>query len=477
MQTPSTQIALRGQAPACAGGVRGGRYGDGVSVPTSRPRPGALAAVIPGPPAGRRTPWWDVATWAGALLAGVAVSALLRRSQDQHARGPQPFVRAWQLHLTAAAVLAAVIAAVVIVSGLRRWSDRLPWPMLLLGAFVVSAGWSVALALAGPRGLAGAVGDGALYDQAASIGGSPGSFLRSSAQTGAPGLPRGATLAVWALQQAGLHSAASVGLALTVAGTLSVPLVLVAVRSLCHEPAARRLAPVLIVAPYATWLADSVDGLVLTLTAAAIACGTVGSEPRRTPLWAAAAGLLLGVATLISYVAWLLALAVVITYFVRRRPLPNLITGVAFLVPLFAAQPVGFVWSSGFAAARSQVADAAPHQPLAAWLVVDVVAVLAVTGPALVASARKIRRTPGWPFLVGAGIGLGFAVATGLSRGDAERVLLPFLPWLLVAAVAPERRPASDDPLERTAAVFPALLTAVGAVLAIVWRVAIRSPW
>ena len=444
-----------------------------MSVPASDPLPGAPTAV----PAGRRTPWWDVATWLGVLLAGAAISTALRHWQDPRSRGLPPFVRAWHLHVTPAAVVAGVIAALVILSGLRRWSDRLQWPVLLLGAFVVSAAWSIALALAGPHGLAGAAGSGGLFDQAASISGSPAAIFRSDGSAAAVGLPRGATLAVWFLQHAGLHSAAGVGLALTLAGCLAVPFVLIAVRSLCHEPAARRLAPVLIVAPYAIWLADSVDGLVLALTAAAIACGTVGSEPRRTPVWAAAAGLLLGAATLISYVAWLLAAAVVITYFVRRRPLPNLITGIAFLVPLFGAQLAGFVWSSGFASARSQVAGASPRQSLVAWLLVDIVAVLAVTGPAVVASARKIRRTPGWPFLVGAGIGLAFAVATGLSRGDAERVLLPFLPWLQVAAVAPERRPATGDPLERTAAVFPALLTAVGAVLAIGWRVVVESPW
>ena len=424
---------------------------------------------------GLRTPWSDVAVWVGVLAVGLLLSALLRHWQA--AGSLPPFVRDWHLHVTVAPALAACLGALVVLSGLRRWSDRVPWPYLLPGTFAVSACWTVALALAGTGGLAGRNVPGGLFEAASAIGDSPGAYLRSASQAGSEGLPRGATLVVWALQRTGLHTASSVGLVLTLAGCLSVPLVLIAVRSLCHEPAARRLAPVLAVAPYAIWMAGSIDGVVLALTAAAIACGTVGSEPNRTPVWAAAAGFLLGVASLISYVAWLLAAGVVITYFVRRRPLPNLITGVAFLVPLFAAQLVGFVWSTGFAAARTQVSGASPRQSLVAWLLVDVLAVLAVTGPAVVASARKIRRTPGWPFLLGAGIGLAFAVATGLSRGDAERVLLPFLPWLLVAAVAPERRPTSTEPLELTAAVFPALLTAVGVALALLWRVAIESPW
>jgi hypothetical protein len=449
------------------------RYGGGVPPPAERPpqrRPSSTRED-------RHTPWSDIVIWMVTLAVGLALSYLLRRWQAPRFSALSPFVRAWHLRLNVADAVAAVIAVLVVLGGLRRWLDRVAWPFVLLGAFLVSAAWTVSLALAGTGGLAGRTVPGGITDAARAIGDSPGAYLRSATQPGAEGLPRGATLVVWGLQHLGLHTAAGVGLALTLAGCLSVPLVLIAVRSLCHEPAARRLAPVLAVAPYAIWMAGSIDGLVLTLTAGAIACGTVGSEPDRTPAWAAAAGFLLGIASLISYVAWLLAAAVVITYFVRRRPLPNLITGVAFLVPLFGAQLAGFVWSSGFTAARAQVSGTSPRQSLPAWLLVDVLAVLAVSGPTLVASARKIRRTPGWPFLLGAGIGLGFAVATGLSRGDAERVLLPFLPWLLVAAVAPERRPTSGDALERTAAVFPALLTAVGCVLALAWRIAIESPW
>ncbi|MDQ1679482.1 MAG: methylthioxylose transferase, partial [Frankiaceae bacterium] len=299
----------------------------------------------------------------------------------------------------------------------------------------------------------------------------PGAFL-AAADGGAAGeVPPGGVLVVWALQHVGMTTPARVSAALTALGSLALPCVLVAVRSLCHEPAARRLAPVLSIAPFAVWTAGSVDALVLALTAAAIACGVIGSEPRRSAAWAAGAGFLLGLATLVSYVAWGLAAAVVITYFVRRRPLPNLVTGIAFLVPLFAAQLAGFIWSRGFGSARSQLHAATAARPGVIWLVLDVVAVVAVAGPTLVASARKIRRTPGWPFLVGASIGLAFAVATGLSRGDGERALLPFLPWLLVAAVAPERRPSSGDPPERTAAVFPAALTAVGAAVALLWQV------
>jgi hypothetical protein len=420
-------------------------------------------------------PWSDMVVWGVLTVGGTAVAAAVRRSGDGRLPDVPPFARHWPPHGGLPAVVAAVLAALVVLAGLRGWAERLPWRAVLGASFLVATAWALALAATG-AGLTRAAGVDALTAAARAVGADPGSFL-DAADTGAAGdVPPGGILVVWALQHAGVTTSARVSAALTVLGSLAVPCILVAVRSLCHEPAARRLAPVLSIAPFAVWTAGSIDAVVLALTAAAIACGLVGSEPRRTPAWAAAAGFLLGAATLVSYVAWGLAAAVVITYFVRRRPLPNLVTGFAFLVPLFGAQLAGFVWSQGFGSARTQLRAATSGRPGLVWLALDVVVVVAVAGPTLVASARKIRRTPGWPFLVGATIGLGFAVATGLSRGDGERALLPFLPWLLVAAVAPERRPTSGDPPERTAAVFPAALTAVGAAVAVLWQVLAAGP-
>ncbi|HEY9391228.1 MAG TPA: hypothetical protein VIR27_15860, partial [Mycobacteriales bacterium] len=90
--------------------------------------------------------------------------------------------------------------------------------------------------------------------------------------------------------------------------------------------------------------------------------------------------------------------------------------------------------------------------------------------PTIAASARKIRRTPAWPFLVGAALGVGFAVVAGLARGEAERSWLPFFPWLLVAAVAPER--AGGTPT-RT----PVGLVALGAAGAVVLQAVLRTAW
>jgi hypothetical protein len=82
-------------------------------------------------------------------------------------------------------------------------------------------------------------------------------------------------------------------------------------------------------------------------------------------------------------------------------------------------------------------------------------------GPPLYASLRKVRNTPGWPFLVGAAAAVLFSIATGFARGGVEHAWLTFFPWLTVAAVAPARQAGSPVPA-------PLLLVGVGAATAIV---------
>ena len=78
----------------------------------------------------------------------------------------------------------------------------------------------------------------------------------------------------------------------------------------------------------------------------------------------------------------------------------------------------------------------------------------------------------GWPFLVGAALAVLFAIVSGLSRGEVERSFLPFFPWLLVAAVAPEPGPAP-----RGAVASPVLLIAVGAATAVILQAVLRTAW
>jgi hypothetical protein len=186
--------------------------------------------------------------------------------------------------------------------------------------------------------------------------------------------------------------------------------------------------------------------------------------------------LLLGLTGLFSYPAPWLGTAVAATYFVCRRPLLNAITGLGALVPLFAVYAIGFSWPESLGLSRSAGQDGSAGaawttwQTWAVWCVLDVVVLLVVAGPVLVRAAARIRLTPGWPLLVGAGAAALFSLAAGLAQGGVEWSWLPLLPWLVVPAVAPRPRPAEPGDTVR-AGEMPLLLVAVGAATAVVLRV------
>jgi hypothetical protein len=228
-------------------------------------------------------------------------------------------------------------------------------------------------------------------------------------------------------------------------------------------------------APYAVWVAVSVDVVVAVLGAVVVLLGVVASDRDRTgwpsAVWALACGVALGVAALFSYAAPWLGLSAVCLYFARRRPFLNLATGLGALLPVYAAQAAGFSWIDGLLMARHDFATRVePKGSAVAWSVVSILVLVLAAGPVLVRSAWRTRNTPGWPFLVGAGVAVAYSIGAGLARGGAEAAWLPFFPWLTVAAVAP---PVQGD----EAAPPPVLLVAVGASIAIVVEAVLATPW
>jgi hypothetical protein len=282
-------------------------------------------------------------------------------------------------------------------------------------------------------------------------------------------------LLLWALHRTGLTNHLALALLITAVGALTVPLVLGSVREVCGEVPARRYAPVLILAPSAIWVAVSVDVVAAALGAAMVAAGVRASARHRTGLragaWAVLAGALLGVAALFSYAAPWLGLSIVCLYFARRRPFLNIATGLGALAPVVVADRLGFAWLSGLTAARDDyVSRIEPHRSALWWSGISLVALLLVAGPPLYASLRKMRNTPGWPFLVGAASAVVVSIAAGIARGGVEHAWLPFFPWLTVAAVAPERQGGAPVPA-------PLLLAGLGAVVAVVIEAVLATPW
>jgi hypothetical protein len=434
-------------------------------------------------PDGRCPSWVDVLGWLVAAVVGLGLTALAVRAGAQLGTASAPFLGRYRLQIGPASLLAPAVAGVVLVTCAKGLLDRTRWPVVLLCGYAAALAWALALAFVdGSTGLTRALGspDEYLVD-IDGIDNDPLRFIREFTlmagrhSIATRGHPPGPVLLLWALGRVGVTDHLVLGLLITAFGALTVPLVLAAVRDVAGEPAARRYLPVLVLAPYAVWVAVSLDAVVATLGAAAIVAGVRASRHRQSG-WhatarAAAAGLLTGVAALFSYAAPWLGLSVVLVYFARRRPFLNLATGLGALIPLTAAYLLGFRWTDGLLAAHADYASRIQANRSALWWSgISVVALVLAAGPPLFASLRKVRNTPGWPLLVGAGIAVLFSVLAGLARGGVEHAWLPFFPWLTVAAIAPERPAGPVVPA-------PLPLTAVGAMVAVVVEAVLATPW
>lgn len=458
-----------------------------VPTPGRRGRGGAGPGRIPSggvrhhdPGAGPDTTRRDLLRWSLLVVAGLLLTWVAVRVGARLGSAAPPFLGAYRLRVNPTSLLAPAVAAIVLTLARSALIDRMPWPAVLGTGYLGALTWAVALAVVdGAAGLTR--GLTAAARQAAGVGDDPIGYLRwsTAAQIDAApdlaGHPPATVLALWTLHRAGLTDPVAVGLLVTAIGALVVPLTLAAVRGTCGEPAARRYLPVLALAPWAVWLAVSTDALVAALTAAVLVAGVRASDHRRTgapaATWAAVAGLLLGTAAMFSYAAPWLGLSVGGLYFARRRAMLNLVTAGAALLPVAVAQSLGFGWVDGLLAAQRDFAGRVePYRSALWWAAISAVALLLAAGPAIVSSLRKVRNTPGWPFLVGAGAAVLFTVLAGLARGGVEHAWLAFLPWLTVAAVAPER--PGGPPVR-----VPLLTALAGAVTAVVVQAVLLSPW
>jgi hypothetical protein len=434
----------------------------------------------------RRRQLDDLTIWLVLSVIGLAAAWF---TVAQHARfgfRAAPFAGRYDLApFSPVVLLAPGIAVLVLLASAREVLARRRFGLVQLAAYLAGLGWSVSLAaVAGRAGLTRALTGtaGGFAGDAAAVRG-PLAFLRGfvdRADAYSPatrGHPPGPVLLLAALDRLGITGTTPVALLLTAVGALFVPLTLAAVRSVCGEVPARRYAPVLALAPYAVFLAGSMDAVVAALGAAMIAAGARASETDRRGWpcagWATAAGLLLGLAALFSYAAPWLGLALVFLYFARRRPFLNVATGAGALAVPVTAAAFGFSWFAGLLAAHAGYADlvtaslTAPYRSILVWVPVSLLALLVASGPAFVASMRKVRNTPGWPFLAGAAIAVIFSLLAGLARGGVQTAWLPFFGWLSVGATAPDWQ--AGPPVRA-----PLVLTGAGALVATVLAAVLR---
>ncbi len=430
------------------------------SISQVRVSPTRAAALVPG---------LAVAGWGLLVLGGHLLGARLQDADPLVHIGAPPLVGRYEV---AAGwwLLAAIAFAALAVAWAPALAQRLRWPGLLAACWAGAAAWAALLALAdGPSALTAPLETRyeylAVLDR---VGSTPGAFLQGYVAhlpeypTHVKGHPPAFVLFFWAFAQVGLGGSGVAAALVICIGALAAPAAVVTVRAIAGEALARQGAPLLALTPAAVWMATSADGLLLGLTAcaiAAIALGLAGSDRA-----ALGGGALLGAALFCSYGVLPLGAVVLALGWLRRdrvlRVFALVAAAIAVVVALFAA--AGFWWPDGLAATRELYAGGvASRRPYLDFLVISLAAFALVVGPA---AAAGLARVPvSLRVLVLGGLCAVLAAdASGLSRGETERIWLLFAPWVLCAAVALGARRRW-------------LAAQLGLALAV--QVAVRSPW
>ncbi len=403
----------------------------------------------------------------GVVLATVAMAVPAITGWDVHVRHFPPLHAIWDPRL-GSGTLPGVLVAVLAVSWSVPLAARLSWSGLLLASYAGGLAWMFSLAFVdGKDGIAKILDTeyeylrtarsttdlpATLHDWVARIpyDGLPDNIPDANWPVHIAGHPPGAlSFFVW-LDRIGLGSGWSAGLVVTLLAASTAVAVLVTLRLLGAEAVARRAAPFLVFAPTAIWQAVSADAVFAAVAAWGIAALAAGAV-RRSVLWSLVAGLLLGYSVMLSYGLPLLGLLAVAVLVVTRtwRPLPWAVLAAAAVVAAYGA--FGFWWWEALPALHDRYwAGVARNRPAAYWIWGNLAALTFSAGPMMWAGFTTLGRQAGdvgddavrvvrW--LVGAAAAMVLAAdLSQMSKGEVERIWLPFVPWLLVAcSLLPER--------------------------------------
>jgi hypothetical protein len=214
-----------------------------------------------------------------------------------------------------------------------------------------------------------------------------------------------------------------------------------------------------VLGPAALFTAVSADAVFAACGAwglTALAFGAMRSGPAGVA-WSVVAGLVLGWCVLLSYGLPLLGIVALAVLAAARswRPLP--VAAAAGLAVVLGFAVAGFAWWEAWPVLHERYWDGiAADRPAAYWLWGNLAALVLSAGPVLVAAlavaVTRARDPVGRGadrvvlLLAGAAaVAVLVADASRMSKGEVERIWLPFVPWLLVAtALLPDRwrRPA-----------------------------------
>lgn len=418
-----------------------------------------LASDIDQPPANHRARL--IVRQVAALMVAAALVVITYRWARHHNMflgSAAPLLGRFSLRVTPRVIPAAALAISALAVA-PRLAERLRWRWLLFATWLAALAWAVLLALAdGPSGITRPLATGDEYlpnlVHVHGLGGYLSGFVSHINHPPAgqfawsdhvAGGPPGTLLAFALLARVGLTAPVWPALLVILVGAAAAPAATLAVRHIDSEESARRAAPFLAFAPISVWIATSADALFLGLSAIGVAFLAVAAKAagRRSDAHALAGGFTLGIALYCSYgIAPLGAVAVAVVICTRRiRPLIVGAIGVAVVAAAFASS--GFWWWSGLAATRIRYAEGlARLRPYNYFLLANLAAFAISVGPAAIAGLASLRRRSRlwWP-VGGALLAVVGSDLSGLSKGEVERIWLPFAIWVLVAtAVLAGRR-------------------------------------
>ena len=305
--------------------------------------------------------------------------------------------------------------------------------------------------------------------------------------------PPGALLVFVLLDRIGLGGGGPAGLLVIAIGASAAAAILVATRSLGDEDMARRAAPYAALFPGAVWVGVSADGLFAGWLAwgVALLAVAVRTSGRRADVAAFAGGLLLGGVVHLSYglvLGGLFAVAALARGWVAGHAGPAVgmrdgegrahlalagrrggggrahsappggrwdgggqglvaplggrswrtvgfaVGGAVLVVAAFTL--AGFSWLDGYSKVQViYAASIAAARPYPYFLWANLAALACAIGPAGIAGLRRVATRPVGAHLVVAAAVVAMLVAdlSGMSKGEVERIWLPFSVWTCLA--------------------------------------------
>ena len=398
------------------------------------------------------TPTRSTRTTVAVLVAwvGVVVLAhfLLERLQAAGANiriNAAPLVGTFDLRLTGRILPAVALAAAVTVAG-PTLVHYLRWHSLLFVSTLGAALWAVALALVdGVQGLTAPLEARTEYLADVTRVGSPLAFLSTFVErlgdysVHVQGHPPGMVLLLSALDRIALGGSGWAAALCIAGGAAAVPAVLVAVREVAGVASARRAAPFLVLAPAAIWVATSADAFFMGVSAWAVAMVVLATGRRglRADVYALAGGVLFGATAFLSYGLVLLAIVPAVVAWQRRRLRLIALAAIGAAPVFLAFLAAGFSWVAGLVATRERyLAGVGSRRPYLDFLVANTACLAIVLGPAIVVALVRLRDRWMWLLVGGTLVVLAIAMISGMSKGEVERIWLPFAIWLLPAGAA-----------------------------------------